>query len=449
MNKLQNVLNSLSLFKLRVYADDISRDGLISFISEVCGVRDIAQGQKRIVFAYDDDANKTVYKIAYSTQGIDDNIYEVLCGNWLMGLRQNGKITDDQFKRFGIATLYNNDPFIVKMPFIVPLNKDAEFNNWYESYGRSKYAGLEKNSTILLWLSTQSQLREDYNTIQAVLSAFFVPSDASMNEPLNFGIKMENGKRRLVLLDLGSIVPIVASSNGRSSLPICSCGHPMKYLARGINGPIGIDSLADFAGRYGCKNHSCQNNMSLVDELPSMDVKDSVVFTEYVHTHRAIINVYKALYGKYFTPNQRVFNINEYKNALRQSIGNNIPKDNVIKSMYKNFLFKMSGALISRTPELEEVRACARTDRGFQIRPYSSFKDECYDILEDLGEDLDNISDKCVANLYLIDICRGVGKYSFYEVISNIVYRDEFLRALPPGISEGDGMELFDDINKL
>lgn len=446
---IASVINKLANYKVDVYSDDATRADITDFIKNYCGVNSIFQGQKRIVVRDDSNVGSpVVYKIAYSTQGIEDNIYEVSFGARLSSLLQNNKITPDQFNRFGIAKLVSDDPFIIKMRAVTPINKDADFLSWYDREGKHQYPNFEKNKTIIIWLSKNKTLISDYNTIQSIISTYGIGSDSTMNEPLNFGTVYENGVKRLVIIDLGSVIPILSNKDREAIRPVCpSCGRPMRYIALNITGPVSPDDVDSFDGRYGCNTPSCPNFHETVakSQLLNIDQRDSVVFSEYVTRYRNYIRILKAVYGRFYLPLDRVIGFTAYQNALASELGRRHSLEE-IQAFYNNYQYKMVGELVKRCPEVKQMPVVKKNNGTIvSVRPYSNFRDSLMRHLNSVGESVDSIAFRTASIVYLIKVCQEYGKLESFNVLSKSSEND-FMNSMVKLIGRDEAKKLYIDL---
>lgn len=445
---IKNVINKLANYKVDVYSDGASRANITDFIKAHCGISEIYQGQKRIVIKDTSSNEPMVYKIAYSTQGIEDNIFEVAFGIRLTQMLQSNKLSQDQFNRFGIARLVNNDPFMVSMKAVTPLNKDSDFEKWYETEGRRNYPDYEKNKTILIWLSRNKQLSLDYNAIQVLISELGVGSDSTMNEPLNFGTVYENGRKRLVIIDLGSVIPILTNKNRDSIRPKCPiCGHDMRYIPIKISQAVAPEDVDSFEGRYGCNTPNCDHYYQNVadKQILNIDQRDSVVFSEYISTYRDYIRIMKAVYGKYYLPYRRVTGFNAYRNALSDELGRKFSLDDA-RIYYNNYQFKMVGDLVKLYPEINQIVVVKVNGDGKKItRPYTNYRQSLCNFLVSQGEQIDEIAKRASAISYLIRVCDKHNKLEAFNILSQSD-ENSFIKSMSGLIGPQESKALYNDI---
>lgn len=409
MIKERDLIRALKFYKVDVYSDNTSRETLTDFLRDQEKI--VYQGQKRIVVIDKVDRESTVLKIAYSIQGLRDNIQECICSQFLVDLNREGKISDDELNRFGLAQPIDHDPFIIKMAPGTTIDNDKEFNEWYENNKYKIGTDITKVRAIPLWLKEQPTLAEDFTKIQEIAANYLIASDISLNEPLNYVIDIEgdgyNRRKRLRLIDLGSCLPIFESEDGdsRPRCPYCDSGK-LVYIPFNLRDSRSIDTkdVELLEGKYGCSSKRCSRYYK-DEEVASMvsDVtnKDFVIFSDYIRSQRPYIRVFEAIIGGFFVPDRVVTTLREYWDELKYTIGlDTKPSDSELRAMYDNYLSKLIGDMLIRNQEIFDVEVI---DKYNEVRTLDDYAGDVLDILYDNGEisSIDNVTKRLVCMSYL------------------------------------------------
>lgn len=341
-----NLVAALAIFKMDVYSNSASKDNIKNYLLNTLGLS-VWSGQKRLV-VFDPNNNSVVYKIAYSTQGIVDNIHEVACSERLQELVSQGAITADDASLFGKARLVDGDPFIIEMNAATNFVQDPDFVQWFN---QNRKGDLNENQMFPLYVASNPNLAAQANRQQKILSDFFKPSDVTIfKEPKNFCFTTDSmGNKKLVLIDLGSVCPNLVRNGQLVKIPCAKCGCGERtYVAYEISASLTQNSAYELEGTYLCKNPNCSDYYGkalskTVDYLS----KDSFVYAKFLQDNMDLVRVMRAQYGLSFTPDREVSTKLEYMQEMSRTLGVT-PNDQILNVMYRNYLSVACGFLTSQ-----------------------------------------------------------------------------------------------------
>lgn len=409
------LVSALQKFKLDVYANLTSKDTLKKYLINVLGY-EVWSGQKRLV-CFDKQNPGIVYKIAYSSQGIFDNIMEVSCSNKLRLLLQSGQITQDEYMLFGEAQLVNNDPFIITMTAATNYIQDPSFIRWF-NMNRSQYPNFNENHMFSMYVASNQQLTSDANRQQQILSNWFKPSDTTVfREPKNFCLRTDNmGRQRLVLIDMGSVCPNLLR-NGQYVPIICpKCGQNIVYIPYRISSSLGINNAIKLEGVYGCSNPDCPDYFGTVlSKTTTYESKDSYVFAKYIQDNRDLVRSLYAVDGMYFIPDRRVTNKIEYVNEIRRTL-NIQPPAQAVDALYRNYTYFACGMLFNICGD--KIQQLPLIQPNGSILTFSSYLNMFNQMLMGIGMAADPITAKTAAYNYIGVLTSRNPNTSIYDVLT-------------------------------
>lgn len=441
MNK-SIIVKAMAKFKMDVYANLASKDEIKSYLTNTLKMT-VWSGQKRLVVI----DNRVVYKIAYSDQGILDNIMEVACSHKLRELHQAGKISTDDLSLFGLAELVDGDPFIVAMPEATNYIVDPDFIQWYQRFKASK-PDFNENQLFPLYVIQHPSLLKDHNRRERILSEFFVPSDATIfKAPKNFCLfRDSNGVQRSVLIDMGSICPTLVRG-GRAVIPTCEkCGAEKIYVPYELSPNMSFDKALNLEGIYLCKNPSCPDfyaKAATGDIHTTSYSKDSYVYSKYIQDNRDLVRRLRAIDGLYFIPNRRVASKHEYRMEITSTLGLN-PSPEILELLYKNYQSFACGILSAAyNSQIKSLPLIANNT----IVPFGSYLAAFNNMIASYGEPIDSISQRTAALIYLAVICEGSNDISMFDTLTqpDLATFSRVLNTM--GIDPQNGMLLFNSIN--
>ena len=406
---------SLQKFKIDVYANLVSKDMIKDYLINVLGY-EVWSGQKRLV-CFDKDNPGIVYKIAYSTQGIDDNIFEVSCTNKLKTLLNQGEITLDDYNLFGEAKLVNNDPFIITMTAATNFIQDPDFIQWYRGY-KPKAPDFNENQLFSIYVSNVPSLKEAYNRIQKILSTYFKPSDVTIfKEPKNYCLRTDRyGVKKLVLIDLGSVCPNLVRNGQTVSIRCKKCGASKIYVPIIINDRLTVNSSMTYEGVYACSNPDCQDYFgSTLSRNVTNETKDSYVFTAYTMENRDLIRSLFAIDGLYFVPDTRVINKIDYLRQLVNTLGIQ-PNENWLEILYRNYTYYACGVIYSMCGSQINELQLVQPNGG--ILTFSSYLNVFNQMLYSNGLQADSITNKTAAFTYINVLTSRDSELTIFDILT-------------------------------
>lgn len=409
------LVSALQKFKVDVYSNLTSKDQMKKYLINTLGY-EVWSGQKRLV-CFDKENPSIVYKIAYSSQGIQDNIMEVSCTNKLRLLLKQGKISQDDYMLFGEAKLVDNDPFIISMTAAVNFIQDPDFLKWYRD-NKHKTPDYNENQIFALYIASQEVLITDANRQQELLAIFFKPSDVTVfKEPKNFCLRTDmNGRKRLVLIDLGSVCPNLVRNGQYVDIKCSKCGGIKSYIPYRIYPTLTINSIITTEGEYGCSNPNCPDYVDgLKKRAVTYESKDSYVFAQYLRDNRDLIRTLYAYDGMYFIPDRRVVNKNEYLNEMRKTLRIQ-PPANVLDIMYRNYTYFACGTVYNIAGYNINQIHLVQPNGG--ILTFSRFVNEFNNAIMQAGIQPDAITNKTAALHYANIITSRDAEQTAFDMIT-------------------------------
>ncbi len=373
-----NVIAELLALKPLAFGSGVDKIDLVNWLND--NADNVRSGQKRIVIDNPENS-KEVIKISYSMDGLYDNMNEVICYNTLLDMEYNGEITKDDLKLFSNATLLNDDPMLIVETAFETYRECEEFDKWLED-NRDDYRDMKKADLWAIFISTDEVLRDDYNRIQQILRKF-IPSDATLTlEPDNYGIWHEGNRIRLVLYDMGSIVPIVGKNR-----PKCpNCGSDLTYVGIKIERKLSLEAAERLEGIYGCENEGCSFYSQKVYKLNRGigKIRDSRVYAEYVDYNQRDLDDLYALDCNWFVPEYRIYSYDKYIKEY-EHVHRNKKKTAQYDIMYQNYLcYEIGGVFQGLGGTIDDLKE----DVTRKELTYNKFCKE-YDILIDEELDVD------------------------------------------------------------
>lgn len=444
MNNQNQVVQALQKFKMDVYANLTSKDEIKNFLTQRLGLQ-VYSGQKRLV-VFDPNNPSLVYKIAYSDQGIMDNILEVAVSNKLALLAQRGQISYDDLELFGRASLIDGDPFIIQMTAATNYVNDPDFISWYRN-AKTQMPDLNENQLFSSYVKSVDQLREDHNKLQQILAQFFIPSDVTIfNEPKNFCLRRDgSGRKRLVLIDMGSVCPKLVKGN-QVIVPKCEkCGYEKIYTPIILTASAKLSTLQNLTGMHLCRNQNCTNYFGNALKLePDMTSKDSYVFSKYLRDNRDLVRGLKLIDGFYFLPNRRVSTKVDYLNEVRNTMGIN-PNPQQLDILFRNYCSYICGAIYAMSAEdIARIPAV----NGNSLVSFLQYLNMFNNVLSRSGEQLDNITTRVAGLTYITILTSRDADNSVFDVLTKPDFSQ--FQAVLAGryrIDQQNGMALYNAIN--
>lgn len=369
-----NLISEILALKPIAFGSGADKIDLIDWLKDVAD--NVRSGQKRIVI--DNPENKDeIIKISYTLEGLYDNMNEVICYNTLLDMEYDGEISKDDLKMFADAKLLNNDPMIIVETAYTTYRDCKEFENWLET-NRDDYRDMKKADLWAVFISTDEVLRSDYNRIQKILRKF-IPSDATLTlEPDNYGIWYEANRPRLILYDMGSIVPIIGHEKPRCP----NCGGDLTYVDVELKGKLSLTAAETLEGIYGCATPGCTYEKTNVRKLSRGvgKVRDSRIYAEYCDRNQRSLDDIYAKECNFFLPEYRIYSyekfVREFENTLRTK-----KKESEYIIMYHNYLcYEIGGVYQGLGGDLEDLKDDAKTKE----MSYGKFCDEFDDLIEDV-----------------------------------------------------------------
>lgn len=354
-----NVIKLLNLFKLDVYTGASSKAYIEDIINKSAGNLIMRAGQKRIV-VFDPSKPNIVYKVAYSKEGIQDNMNEVITSNILTELLSSGQITQEDIKLFALARLtQEGDPFIIEQDFTTNFVDDNDFKTWLKSQAvvaeLSTAGSINENQAFPVYVASHNQLHVHYNRIASILANFFVPSDVSIiNEPKNFGIR--NGY--LTLLDMGSVIPLFVNNMNQIIYPTMGMSNtPMSYVAAELRPGMTYAQIQNLnSGTY--REYNPTNNYALAaNDEHFVLVSDDAVFELYIRNNIELYNRLCAIHCRMFNPpmifdngvRRIVTTFDDYDKVYQMVTGISLPP-NMLNQAWSNHVFSEVASMIKHTP---------------------------------------------------------------------------------------------------
>lgn len=425
MNQNVNLVSALAKYKMDVHGGVVSKDGMKNYLVNILGFQ-VWSGQKRLV-VFDPQDSRFVLKIAYSGQGVQDNVFEVIVSAKLRELANSGQISADDLELFGLADLINGDSFIIKQTAGVNFIQDPNFINWYNQ-NKASSPNYNENHMFAQYVAQHPQLRADYNRIQEILSCFFKPSDVTIfREPKNYCFKRDSrGNQRLCLIDMGSCIPTLVR-NGMPLVPKCEiCGSDLVFT------PVTIDSntmnlsvITNVEGQYGCRNRGCQNFYEKINRPITDKSKDSYVFAEYVKTYRHEVRLAKAYYGANYIPDARVRSIMEYANYMANDIRWR-PTQGQLQVLFRNYLDFACGIIYSCNYDvINRIPAV----NGNTLCTFQQYLQMFNNAISQVGESVDQLTNRVAALHYLQILTSRDNDLNIYDILTQPDFGN-FSRAL-------------------
>lgn len=268
----------------------------------------IRSGQKRIVWAENNRSN-VVYKMPYNRFGVVDNAIEVLFWKMLQNLVDHGKINDSDLELFTETKIVGGDLFKI-------------------SCERAEYIGnvLKPGQSVAASVLSNYDYMNDYKRIQQIISRFFVAYDATIQkEPMNFGFINRNGRKRLVLIDAGSIIPKINLLTGMDVKVTCpNCGGEMVYRYDNIeynNQNYIVNSTQNEGGIYTCRTNGCINNVDTSDRTKAnIDGIDLYVYNTYMKQNKKSVDAILAAYAGLFVPDTNGMSYGNYRSMFLRAV---------------------------------------------------------------------------------------------------------------------------------
>ncbi len=266
--------------------------------------RYIRSGQKRLVWAIEETQSPYVFKIPYNKFGIMDNAVEVLFYKTLVALRDGGQIQPSDLELFTSVEIVGNDLFKIKCERAEPI-ESAKLDN----------------QTLADSIMSNINYTNDYQRIQQILGDHFVAYDATIyKEPMNFGFIDRNGRRRLVLIDAGSILPKVNKlTNVQSKVTCPQCGSEMYYQFSKISD--GYDRIRDLNLQKHGAAYVCSNQNCVYATKTNITNSDLYVYDKYLEDNRLVVDAIIATYTGLYIPDTNGMPYSQYRNLFLSTIG--------------------------------------------------------------------------------------------------------------------------------
>lgn len=439
------IVRALTKFKIDVYANMTSKDAMKQYLINTLGLQ-VWSGQKRLV-VFDSNNPNIVYKIAYSEQGILDNINEVAVSNKLMALAQVNEISNDDLSLFGLAKLVNGDPFIVSMNSATNYIQDPDFIRWYNINRKPDF---NENQLFALYIKEDQQLMTDYNRIQTILSTWFIPSDVTIfKEPKNYCLtKNSSGRKRLVLIDLGSVCPKLVYNN-RPIVPTCEkCQtHEKIYVPYHITPQLELNSSLNIEGLYLCTNSRCIDYVGTVatSKTPDATSKDSYVFSKYLLDNRGLVKRLRAIDGLYYIPNKIVVNKNQYLQEMRTEL-RITPPPAEFDCLFRNYCSYACGVFYSMMRDI--VQGIPAVDNQGRLVPFTSYLNMFNGTIGKSGFNINAITNRIAALVYVSILSSRDNDLVIFDVLTQpdinqfaVTINSKF------GVDQHNGMALYNAIH--
>lgn len=414
MSNQSRVVKALAKFKMDVYANQTSKQEMKKFLIERLQLQ-VWSGQKRLV-VFDPENPKVVYKIAYSDQGISDNIFEVAWSNKLRLLQQAGQISMDDLQLFGLATMIDGDPFIIQMEAATNYIQDPDFISWYKA-NRHNFPDFNENQVFAKYVSSDPGLCADHNTIAAILARFSKPSDVTIfKEPKNYCLRRDNsGRKRLILIDMGSVCPNLLR-NGQPVPAVCSkCGHELIYVPYKLDPGIDPGKAQEIDGKYGCRNPECPDFLgNALNTVLTPATKDTYVFSQYLFDNRDLVRNLKAVDGAYFMPNRRIIEVGDYYQEVKRSTGWN-PNTIQVNIMFRNYASKVCGDLYAaNAQDIKNIPAV----QGNRLVSFQQYLSMFNNTLQRVGEQIDRMTTRVAALTYVSILTSRDSDLTAFDVLT-------------------------------
>ena len=439
------IVGALQKFKLDVYQNLTSKEVIKKFLIETLGL-EVWSGQKRLV-VFDKENPNVVFKIAYSMQGIEDNINEVACSNKLRMLRDQRYITQDDYELFAEAALVNGDPFVIVQQGATNFVQDPDFIRWFQA-NRGKHASFNENHMFANFVVQDPNLLACANRQQAILAEYFHPSDCTITrEPKNFCLRRDSqGRKKLVLIDMGSIIPNLVRGN-YIVRPVCpKCGQTRHYVPYMFNPGMTLDEAMNLDGMYLCKNKDCVDYYQNIKNIPlSYENKDSYVFSKYISDNFELVRGLRAVDGNFFIPNTRISTKMDYLNAVRQTLGWS-PSGEKLNDMYRNYMFAAAGFILSaHSAAINEF--ISQVMRSGQLPTFQNYQAAFCRLLMSRQETVDNITNKVAALTYISILTSRDSDVAIFDILNRPDY-SQFVGAIARyRIDNGNAMAIFQCLN--
>ena len=300
---------------------------MANLIKKQYGTDYIRSGQKRIVYTENSNSN-VVYKMPYNMFGIVDNAIEVLFWKVLCTLRDHGKINNYDLELFTRTEIVNNDLFKI-------------------SCERAEYIGnvLQPGKSVAASVLANYDYMSDYKRIQQILSRYFVAYDTTIfREPMNFGFINRGSRKRLVLIDAGSIIPKINLITGVDAKVTCpNCGGEMVYRFDDIefnNNNYTIASSQKDGGIYTCRTNGCINNVDTSERTKAnVDSIDLYVYNTYMKENKKVVDAILAAHAGLFIPNTNGMSYDNYRNMFLRAVSSVKETANEVKCLLAYALY--------------------------------------------------------------------------------------------------------------
>lgn len=417
------IVASLQVFKAEVFGSLTTKDEIKNYLINVLRLS-VWSGQKRLV-VFDPQDKRYVYKIAYSIQGIIDNIHEVACSARLKELAQSGHISYDDLSLFALAELVEGDPFIIRQEAATNYIEDPDYVRWFNEYkANAGGAAVNENTLFAHYISQHPGLTNNANRQQDILAAFFKPSDATVfKEPKNFCFKNNsNGQKTLVLIDMGSICPNLIRNGQVASIRCNKCGSNKEYVSIRIRPNTPVNTSLDIEGLYLCTNHQCSDysgkalQQSAVSNYTS---KDSFVYSEFLQNNIDLVRQMRAQYGYFFMPNREVVTKSDYINEVIKTIGLR-PDPQTSDILYRNYMSVACGYLLAQC--IEDTQGVSAIVNGGLV-PFGNYLQNFIRVVAATGINNNIVTRRTAALMYLREICRAQNNFLLFDTLSSPDFR--------------------------
>lgn len=277
----KNLINALKEYKFSAFLNNPANKGIIKgFLRDTLKLCTY-EGQKRVVVDHPEDQSK-VLKIGCTEDGIWDNAAENIMYNTIkryhmnnIPIGQNDFITQQDMLLFPETQLLENDPFILVSEKVYTSETLPEYKEWKETQGRNLYAS-NSFTDGYLWtafllhykdpLTGRNILKEDLDRAFKILSNISIHSDLGYESPFNKGVRKVGSTLRVVILDMGSCLPIIDNVQRPKCTACADNSGLLSYVSFVDLDPSKLDiiEISNLKGFYGCSNPSCQHNHAAV-----------------------------------------------------------------------------------------------------------------------------------------------------------------------------------------
>ncbi len=334
----------------------------------------ISEGQKRLVVDSKED-ERYVLKMAFDMRAVRDNMNELVITSYIREIvnglssldpKHPKYVEPDTAQLFPESNLISSTPMVIKQERVMRWDETPEFRQFLLD-NAGKYRN--EQEARLAFVNSKPRLVKDIDYIQLTLTECVAGDVTIFQESENFGFKRINGELRLVILDLGSIVPLIRKNNNREVIyPKCrGCGHNMVYSPILLRDQPSLENIFNFSeffeGSYTCTNPNCavhSSNKQRSHEL-TINERDIKIYDEYTLENNSYLRQIYAFYCFYYIPEEeyyKITNINDYHNSLTNHTGIRLNTSNgneeaTLIRMYQNFkLFQASSDYITYNNEL-------------------------------------------------------------------------------------------------